>query len=333
LEKGEAVVDMTRWKKTLFSAVIVITLLCLIGPLLIPTPSDLNGPTEKELADADSAFVNVAGFDLHYKEMGQGEPVMILMNGFGGNLFTWRKVMEPLSAFGRVIAFDRIGTGLSAHPLPGEWDGQSPYSPYQQPGFVVGLMDALGIESAILIGNSQGGTVAIATALEYPHRVEALILADPAVYTSGGPPTELSWLYATPQLRKLGPIMARQFLGDANEDQLIALAWHDPAKYSEAERNASRKYQAATRRFESLWEYTVANEQSDLPARVKDLFLPVLVIAGDDDRVVPTGEHARLAEEIPNAEYFLIADCGHVPQEEQPEVFLEAVFRFLNSLK
>lgn len=325
---------MKRVLKWLGRGLLVLLLLILVGPLLIPM-SVVDGGTlnASDLTDADSKYVNVLGYDLHYKEMGSGDRTLILMNGFGGNLTTWRKVMEPLSQYGRVIAFDRIGTGLSEYPMQGAWTGKSPYAPSMQPEFVVGLMDALGIESAVLVGNSQGGTIAVQTALAYPERVEALILADPAIYTTGGFPPEYAWLYATPQMRRLGPVSSRQFLGEANADELLKLAWHDPSKLTAAERAESAKYGQIHNRFRALWEYTIAGETLDLASQVGTIDKPTLVIAGDDDRIIPTPEHARLASEIPGAEYFLIAQCGHVPQEEQPEEFLRAVDAFLRGLE
>jgi pimeloyl-ACP methyl ester carboxylesterase len=324
---------MKRWKKPFLYAVLFLLLLCLVGPFLLPAAGSTNAPTEKQLADPDSRFVNVLGYDLHYKEMGEGERVLILMNGFGGNLYTWRKVMEPLSHYGRVIAFDRIGTGLSAHPIAGDWDGKSPYAPSMQPDFLIGLMDALGIKEAILVGNSQGGTVALSTALAYPERVTALVLADPAVYTSGGPPTWLTPLWSTPQMRRIGPWVANRFLGEANSEQLLALAWHDPSKFTQQERKETLKFFSVRNRDAALWEYTAANEASDLPDRVDEIDMPVLVVAGDDDRIVPTEEHIRLSQEIPNARLVIIKDCGHVPQEEKPQEFMSAVAAFLETLQ
>lgn len=324
---------MTRIRKLLLFTTIILLFICLVGPFFIPAPGREEAVAEKHLADPDSKFINVLGYELHYKEMGEGEPVLILLNGFGGNIYTWRKVMEPLSRYGRVIAFDRIGTGLSAHPVAGDWKGKSPYAPTMQPEFLTGLMDQLGIEKAVLVGNSQGGAVALSTALEAPERVTALVLADPAVYTSGGPPTQLAWLWQTPQMRRIGPWVAHRFLGEGNAEQLLALAWHDASKFTDEEREQTRKYFRVRNRDVSLWEYTVANEPSDLAGRVGQIDLPVLVIAGDDDRIVPTEEHIRLSREIPGAQLVIIKESGHLPQEEQPEEFLDAISSFLQALQ
>jgi pimeloyl-ACP methyl ester carboxylesterase len=67
----------------------------------------------------------------------------------------------------------------------------------------------------------------------------------------------------------------------------------------------------------------------ELDARLGELRLPVLVVTGDDDRIVPTSESVQLAGDILGAELFVFKSCGHVPQEECPEAFLEAVFTFL----
>jgi pimeloyl-ACP methyl ester carboxylesterase len=71
------------------------------------------------------------------------------------------------------------------------WQGQNPYSPETQIALLTGLLDYFGVQQAILVGNSAGGTVAMQTALAYPERVAALVLVDPAVYSGGGSP---AWL-------------------------------------------------------------------------------------------------------------------------------------------
>jgi pimeloyl-ACP methyl ester carboxylesterase len=313
--------------------VIFFLLLCIAGPFFIPPIGSNHAISEKELADRDSRFVKVLGYDLHYKEVGNGEPVLILMNGFGSNLYTWRKVMVPLSQFGRVIAFDRIGSGLSAHPLSGDWAEKSPYAPSMQPEFLTALMDKLGIREAVLVGNSQGGRVALSTVLKYPERVTALVLADPAVYTSGGPPVQLSWLWGTPQMRRIGPWVANRFLGESKAEKLFSLAWHDPSKFTKQELKETLKLFRVMNRDAALWEYTIANEPDDLAERVDEINIPTLVIAGVDDRIVPTEQHIRLSHEIPNAKLVIIESCGHLPQEEKPEEFMAAVKDFLDTLK
>jgi pimeloyl-ACP methyl ester carboxylesterase len=75
-----------------------------------------------------------------------------------------------------------------------------------------------------------------------------------------------------------------------------------------------------------------ADNSNDLPQHLAEINMPVLVITGDDDRIVPTADSVRLSQELPNAKLVVIPQCGHVPHEECPQAFLEAVNEFLNSL-
>jgi pimeloyl-ACP methyl ester carboxylesterase len=79
----------------------------------------------------------------------------------------------------------------------------------------------------------------------------------------------------------------------------------------------------------ALWEFTLAGRDLKLVERIKDVKVPTLVITGDDDRIVPTADSIRLASELPNAELLVIPNCGHLPQEECPGPFLEAVIPFI----
>ena len=82
----------------------------------------------------------------------------------------------------------------------------------------------------------------------------------------------------------------------------------------------------------ALWELTASNEPSGLPARLAELDLPVLVITGDDDRIVPTEQSIRLASELPDAELVVVPACGHVPHEECPQAVMQAIEAFLANL-
>ncbi len=207
----------------------VLILVLLIGPFLIPVPPLGNTVPVEQLADADSKFVEVNGVNVHYKTWGQGEPTFILLHGFGASIFSWREVTEPLSQYGTVIAYDRPAFGLTERPM--EWEGESPYGPQAQVDIVIGLMDALKVEKAILVGNSAGGTVSMQVALQYPERVEALILVDAAVYAGGGAPSWSRPLLKTPQMNHVGPLIARQL--QAQGVEFIKTAWHDPSKITQ----------------------------------------------------------------------------------------------------
>lgn len=314
-------------RKILLWAGAGIFILLLIGPFLVPVPPLKDTVPPEELADPDSRFIELHGIRVHYKEQGAGGPIFLLLHGFGASTFSWREVMGPLASMGRVIAFDRPAFGLTERPMPGEWDGFNPYTPDAQVALTLALMDALNVERAILVGNSAGGTVAVHFALTHPERVQALVLVDPAVYTGGGAPAWLLPLLRTPQARHLGPLLVRRIRQSGME--LLNLAWHDPGRLTPEILAGYTKPLRAQNWDRALWELTTASRPLHLERRLQELTMPALVITGEDDRVVPTEQSIRLAGELPNAELVVIPDCGHVPQEECPTAFLEAVKAFL----
>jgi len=307
----------------------VIPLAVLVGPFLIPVPPLEGTFPPQALADPDSQFIKINGLTVHVKTMGQGEPVFVLLHGFGASLYSWHAVMEPLSQLGMVIAFDRPAFGLTERPLT--WEGQNPYGPEAQVALIVELLNLFGVQHAILIGNSAGGTVAMQVALAHPERVSALILVDPAVYSGGGVPAWLRPLLDTPQMRHLGPLLARQI--QVRGSALLDLAWHDSSLLQPEIIELYKKPLQVENWDKALWEFTLASRASDLTERLGEFTLPVLVITGDDDRIVPTSQSIRLSGELPNAQLVVITNAGHVPHEERPTAFMDAVINFLNSLR
>jgi pimeloyl-ACP methyl ester carboxylesterase len=315
--------------RTVGNVLSVLILLVLVIPLLIPIPPLENTVSAESLADPDSRFLEVNGLKVHYKTFGDGQPVFILLHGFGASLFSWREVTGPLSKLGTVIAYDRPAFGLTERPL--EWQGQSPYSPQAQAELVVALMDALKIDKAILVGNSAGGTVSMLAALAHPERVQALILVDAAVYAGGGAPAWSRPLLKTPQMNHLGPLISRQIQTRGKE--FIELAFHDPTKITPDIFIGYQKPLQVKDWDKALWLLTVASAESGLEKRLADFTMPILVITGDDDRIVPTEQSLRLAKEIPNAILSVIPQTGHLPQEESPKDFMQAVTEFLPIIK
>ena len=322
---------MKRWVRVLLIGLVALLLLLLVGPFLVPVPPLEGVVRPEELADADSRFIEVNDLTVHYKMSGNGEPALLLLHGFGASVFSWREVLAPLAEMGRVVAFDRPAFGLTERPMPGEWEGQNPYTTEAQADLTVGLMDALGVEQAILVGNSAGGTVALLTALTYPQRVTGLVLVDAAIYTDGGTPSLIRPFIKTPQMRHLGPLLARR-IQEWGLD-FARSAWHDPEKITPQVWEGYKKPLQAQNWDRALWELTRAGHSLDLDERLEETMVPVLVITGDDDRIVPTEQSIRLAGELPQAELLVIPDCGHIPHEECPQPFLKAVEAFLIDIR
>jgi pimeloyl-ACP methyl ester carboxylesterase len=214
--------------------------------------------------------------------------------------------------------------------MPEAWQGENPYTIESQTQLLVRLMDKLEIENVILVGHSAGGTQALQTYFSHPSRIKALILVAPAIYFGSGTPTWTKPLLRTPQLRRIGPLLVRATLLWGKS--LLNLAWQNT---SHIKAEALEEYALPFRAQNwdrALWEYTLASRELNLVARLGEVQVPTLIITGDHDRIVPTRRSIQLAKDIPGAELVVLPNCGHMPQEERPEPFLDTVSLFLQRL-
>jgi pimeloyl-ACP methyl ester carboxylesterase len=138
-------------------------------------------------------------------------------------------------------------------------------------------------------------------------------------------------LVLVPATLLIGPLLVRSI--QASGDEILRRAWHDPSKITLDIWDGYRQPLKADNWDRGLWEYTRAARPLGLDKRLSELKLPVLVITGDDDRIVPTENSLRLARELPNARLVVIPNCGHVPHEECPVEFVQAVTDFLDGIK
>lgn len=332
---AQAAEQLPRPRKALRMAAWVVgslLLALLVLPLIWPVPEIPGALEAADLAGPDSRFVEVSGTTYHYVESGQGEPAVVFLHGFGASTFSWRDTLPDVAERRRVVAFDRPGFGLTERPLAGEWDGPNPYSLTTQADTTIALMDELGIEQAVLVGHSAGGAVATLAAARHPDRVSGLVLVAPAIYTGGGTPSWIRPLLATPQMRRVGPLIVRRILGNETGGDLVRAAWYDPSAVTD---EVIEGYRAPLRIRDwdkALWELTVA-PRPDAPADVLyRIECPVLVVSGTEDGTVPHEDSVRLAEELGGrlAEF---EQTGHLPHEERPERFTTEVFRFLDDLE
>lgn len=312
-----------------FKIIVAFVLVLLVGPFLVPIPPLRDTVPPRALSDSDSLFTDVNGIAVHYKVYGSGKPVIILLHGFGASLFSWREVVQPLAQNYTVVAFDRPAFGLTERPLRGNWTGENPYSAQGQVALTLGLTDKLGIERAVIVGHSAGGTIGLLIALDSPGRVQALVLVDASVY-SGHTGSLLRTLSKIPQVRHLAPL----FVGSVRSwgKRLLVQSWHNSSRITQEIMDGYTKPLRADDWDQGLLESTLAAQAPDIEDRLASLSAPVLVITGDDDRVVAPEQSARLAQDLPGAKLVVIPQCGHLPHEECPAPFFEAVLEFLRSL-
>ncbi|MFN8414360.1 MAG: alpha/beta hydrolase [Anaerolineales bacterium] len=318
---------MRRWKNFFIVLTVFACFFVTIGPFLVPVPPLDGLVSEKEFVDSDSKFIEVNNINVHYKEAGTGEKTFILLHGFGSSVYSWRQVIGDFAKLGRVIAYDRPAFGLTERPMPEDWN-ENPYGMKANIELLRGLMDALGIKKAILVGNSAGGGVSVAFALEYPERVESLILVDPGVGGGYGPqfPAWALPLMWTPQMRHLGPLMMRDY--QESLPNTIQREWYDQSKLTEEIKTKQLEILKIKNWDRAFYELTFAPAYPELRPLLPQLKVPAIIIAGAEDRLIRSWYFEAISKEIP-APLVTLPKCGHVPQEECPESFMKEVLKFL----
>lgn len=319
---------MKRWKKFLLLSLIFACVTTALGPFVIPVPTLDGLVSEQEFVDPDSQFIEINGVNIHYKEAGAGERTFILLHPFGGSTYSWREVMDEFAKYGRVIAYDRPAFGLTERPLPGEWE-ENPYGMKANVEILRELLDSMGVEKAVLVGNSAGGGVAVAFALEYPERIDELILVDPGVGGGRGPqfPAWALPVMWTPQMRHLGPLMMRDY--QESLPRTLERGWFDQTKLTNEIRERHLQILKIKNWDKAFYELTFAPAYPELRPLLPNLTVPVLVVAGQEDRLIRSWYFEAVATEIPEATLNLIPQCGHMPQEECPTEFMEVVLKYL----
>lgn len=317
------------WKKIVLYCLSFLFLVITLGPFLVPVSALGDQVTEAELTDSDSKFIEVNTVTVHYKEMGEGKTTFILLHGFGASTYSWREVMDDFAQRGRVIAYDRPAFGLTERPMPEDWI-KNPYGMKANVELLHGLLDTFGITKAVLVGNSAGGGVAVAFALEYPQRVESLILVDPGVGGGYGPQFP-AWglpLMWTPQMRHLGPLMMRDY--QESLPNTIQREWFDESKLTDTIKQEYLNLLRIRNWDRAFYELTFAPAYPELRPLLPELTVPASIIAGAEDRLIRTWYFEAISQEIP-APLVLLSQCGHVPHEECPEIFMLEVQKILDS--
>jgi pimeloyl-ACP methyl ester carboxylesterase len=295
-------------------------------------PSSPQLAPARELADPDSRFATFAGIDVHHKVVGDPTaPALVLHHHFYGNVFTWRHVLDGLAGDHQVAAFDRPGFGLTERLPRARWGDEHPYTRRTSARITLELLDHLGIDAAVLVGSSAGGTAALETYALAPERVRALVLLSPAITGDVGPPPAFRPLLRNPQVQRLGPAIVERFAGEITLER-IARSWHDPTRATDEDLDAYTRPLRVERWQHGFLDLFGAEPPPNLTELLPRITVPTMVVSGASDRVISASWNRHTAAAIPGARYEVIPDCGHTPQEECPDALLALVRDFLGDL-
>ena len=268
------------------------------------------------------ATAKVGDINIYYEIHGRGEP-LVLIYGYAGHSGLWFRQIPVLSKNYQVIAFDNRGMGRSDKP-------DIPYTMAMMARDTSGLLDAIGIDTAHIFGISMGGMIAQHFALDYPQRVTSLVLG--CTYCGGvrsvPPKPEALAAFAdfgrikemTPEqfVRQLMPFLfSREFM-DRNPD-IVDLTVAKQCEYPIPLHGLVRQAEAI-----------MGHDTYDLLPSMK---LPTLVIAGDNDGLIPFENSRILASRISKSESVTVNGAGHLFFVENAQESNKAVLSFLERHK
>jgi pimeloyl-ACP methyl ester carboxylesterase len=267
--------------------------------------------------------VQIKGHTIFYVVKGEGKPI-ILIHGYGAGMWVWEKQIDFLSQFYRVYALDLIGHGFSDRP-------RIPYTPEAYIYFLRDFMNGVGIEKAILIGNSMGGGIAWAMAALFPERVERFVLINCI------PPDVLGQVrnesFRTLVTIKDIPFLPYLVIASRNKRSIkwILQECVSNIKLITPE-ILDRQYQISKIRGTTWVIYSTFKNAKEAP-KLKDylsrIYQPTLLLWGERDLIFPPSVGEDLHRAIKGSKFHTIEKSGHIPMWETPEEVNQAILDFL----
>lgn len=306
-------------------AVVVVVVFVIAGIIATWAPDLSVEQLKGRWALAPSQFVVINGLQVHVRDEGpRDDPVpLVLLHGTSASLHTWEGWVADLKGQRRVIRFDLPAFGLTGPNL------QNDYTMETYVATVEAVVNAMGIQDFVLVGNSLGGQVAWATAAALPQRVRKLVLIDAAGYPMEPQSIPIGFRIARiPSVRRLAEVILprgvilsslRNVYGDP--DQVTAELVD--RYYELTLREGNRK--ALAYRFDQMQKVDVAKSV----ATIRALKVPTLILWGGKDRLIPLENGRRFAADIAGSQLLVFDDLGHVPQEEDPQRTVQALRKFL----
>jgi len=289
-----------------------LVLLASISALLIVfwTPDTSYEDMRQKYGGGSSKFLHLDdGSRIHFRDQGRADGnVLLFIHGTSASLHTWEPLISKLGADYRFVSLDLPGHGLTGVNF------ERNYSREAMVGAVWAVMDHLGIQEASLVGNSLGGEIAWASALDKPQRVRSLVLIAP----SGAPRQQasrsnigfkiLQTKVGQMLMKKVSPrfIIKKSLLQTVSRPDVITEQMVD--RYWELLRMEGNR--------QAMIDLANTTRDADAWRRFNAITQASLVIWGDDDGLLPVSMSTVFESELPNAKVERLRSVGHLPMEE-----------------
>jgi pyruvate dehydrogenase E2 component (dihydrolipoamide acetyltransferase) len=262
------------------------------------------GLPEEEGTGPDLKTAEVGGRKVCYAGAGTSGDVVLLVHGYGGDRNSWLFLQEPLATRYRVYALDLPGHGTSSKDVG---DG----SVDLLADAVLGVLDAIGAGRAHLVGHSLGGAVILTAAARAPERAASVTLFAPAGFGSSINSGYVRGFAAAQTRRELKPVVGQLFA----DDQLVTRQVVDDLL-------VYKRFDGVDEALATLADTLLDGDKQRLdsaPAlRALDRAVPVTVVWGSADRIVPPEQASSVASAAPRAVVRVIDGAGHMPHMERP---------------
>jgi pimeloyl-ACP methyl ester carboxylesterase len=305
--------------KTLVGLVVVAAIVVVSYSL---TTTETKVLDERTRAELGGEYVKLSDGVVHYAFAGNEDaPAVVFVHGFSTPSFIWDQNINAVTEAGySALRYDLYGRGYSDRPRGIDYNADLFVRQLSE------LIEAVGIATPVtLVGVSMGGAISVIFAERHPELVRALVLVDPA-----GFPLEMPLTSKLVQIPVLGEYLMRMVGGKAARDS-IAKNFYDPSLVPDF-----------TKKFEVQMEYVGFQAAllstlrhmplQDLEAsyrKVGEVGMPVLLVWGKQDELIPFETSERVKTAIPQAELLAIDQAAHAPNYEKPEVVNPAILGFL----
>jgi pimeloyl-ACP methyl ester carboxylesterase len=255
-------------------------------------------------------FIDIDGARLHYIDKGSGPP-LVLIHGLAGQILNFtHSLLGRLSNDFRVIILDRPGSGYSLRPD----ETLAPLT--AQARLVSRFCQALGLERPVVVGHSLGGAIALALALDHPEQVGALALIAPVTHQPKNVPPPFDGLViGSPLMRRLIAWTVATPLAIANRERALTTLFGPQSVPEDFATRGGGLLSLRPRAFiGASMDVTAAEaDLAAMPARYRDLTMPVGILYGIDDRILDPALHAQgFVTKAPGTDLELIEGAGHM---------------------
>jgi pimeloyl-ACP methyl ester carboxylesterase len=307
------------FKKVLKRTTLLLMALIVLAGIMLWTPDKSRAELENTYGSPKNSYITALGIKLHYQDTGPAQnPIPILfLHGFGSSLQTWDAWTKGLSSEYRVISIDLPGFGLTGE------DPSGIYTDQRSVEVLEAFLKELQIPKVVMVGNSMGGKLAWQFTAQYPDQVSKLVLISPDGYASPG--IEYGKKTEIPAIANL----YRYFFSKSFLVMNLEPAYANPKALNDGLVNRYYDMMLAPGVRGAILARMQQTILRDPVPSLSKIQAPTLLMWGEKDAFIPISNSEDYLKVMPNVKRVTLPNIGHLPQEEQDGIGLQALKEFL----